>query len=151
MHVEFLVRRGAALPGRLGTSAGVAAPAGAAALEPRLRDRPAAAAVRVPAAAAAPATQVAVPPRAPGRRRGRHARAGLRRADARGHRPLLSSAIPRAVAAQQERAGGPRPSGPVPNPAATSSRHHRHRADHHQRVGAKCVRSTTASARLLLG
>lgn len=82
MHVKFLVRRGVALPGRLGTAAGVTAPAGAATLEPRLWGRSAAAAVRVPAAAAAPAAQVAVPPRAAGRRRGRHARAGLRRADA---------------------------------------------------------------------
>lgn len=75
VHPEFLVRRGAALPGRLGAAAGLADSTGAAADQPRRRA--AATTVRLSAAAAASAAQVAVPARAVGRAGGQHAGAGL--------------------------------------------------------------------------
>jgi len=132
VHPEFPVRRGAALPGRLGTAAGVADPAGAASRRlGRRRHAAGAAAMRVSATTATPAAKVALAARAAGHRGRRRAR--VRRAAPR-HRALLSSAVPRAAAAQQERAGGPQSSGPLSDSAAASSRHHRHRTDHHQRI-----------------
>lgn len=135
VHAEFLVRRGAPLPGRLGTAASIAGSTRTASFEPW--HRTAATAMRVPATTAAPAAQVAVPTRAAGRRR-RYARTRVRRAGASrpppDRRPLLPSAVPYAAETQQKRARGPRPSGPVPDPAATSPWHYRHRTDYHQRV-----------------
>lgn len=67
MHLEFLVRRGVALPGRLGTATDVADFAGAATLEPRNRATPAA--VRVPATTAASTAKIAVLTRTVGHRK----------------------------------------------------------------------------------
>lgn len=70
VHVEFLVRRGVALSGRLGTTTGFADSAGSAYLQ--LRRDAAPAAVRVSATAEAATAEVAVVTRTP-RRRGQFA------------------------------------------------------------------------------
>jgi len=130
VHLEFLVRRGVALPGRLGTATDVADSTGTATLESRRRA--ATTAVRVSATTAISATEIAVSARAVGRR-GQHARAGFCRTSTR-HWTLLSSALSRAVETQQERTRGPQPSGSISDPAAATPRYHRHRTDHYQRV-----------------
>ena len=131
MHVKFLVRCSVAVPGRMGPAARDPDSVGA----PYTR-RGGPAALCLPTAPQAQAAQVPVPARAAGRG-GPPARQGGREDP---HcRSFLPAAVLRTPETQQERPGGPEPSGLVQESAEASSRRHGDRADHYKRLSARSL------------